>query len=364
MLARIAYVLLAMTAGFYAWARETGFVLRIPLDEAVNARLLAEADPRRVVRTAESAAARDDIAERDMYVAIARRMGLNEPRLAVVTAPHAPTDNERLQRATTEFGAAVISGTGSSEAALTGAMSVANSTAGDIRDILLEGSKASGGAAYDQLILGLSMAGLKSGPNGKPVTLWKVAHRSGLLQPKMSEALMDAVTAAVPFADVKGALAGVNMSDLNAAEGALSPLAAKVQLAPLKDFLDPAAALTANLGDVEAIKVASLAQSPADLRNLAELSAALGPATRGVVELTSIRAISDIKTTTTLEEAVQINPVPVALWSAVLLAMMALGQFQLLGPMPQSRPTAPKRMFRRMPVRSLQSMDGSVDSKS
>lgn len=361
MIARIAYVLLAMSAGFYAWARETGFVLRVPVDQAVNAVLAAEADPRRVLRAIESATARDDMAERAMYLDVARRMGLSTPNLPQETTATPSGPNEQLKRATAEFGAAVITGTGSSEAALTGAMSVANSTAGDIRDILLEGSKANSGAAYDPLILGLSMAGLKSGADGKPVTLWKVAYRNGFIQPAMRTALSEALTSAVPFDEAKRMMAGVNLADLNAAEGALNPVAAKVQLAPLKAFLEPAATLTARLGDVEAIKLAGLARSPEDLRDLTALSAALGPATRGVVELTSIRKISDITTTTTLEDAVQINPVPVALWSAVLLAMMALGQFKLLGPMPRSRPTPPKRMFRRMPVRSLQSMDGNVE---
>ena len=63
MIARVGFILLAMTAGLYAWARDCGFTLKTPIDQAVTAELTAKADVRRVLRTIESAVARDDTGE-------------------------------------------------------------------------------------------------------------------------------------------------------------------------------------------------------------------------------------------------------------------------------------------------------------
>jgi hypothetical protein len=121
--------------------------------------------------------------------------------------------------------------------------------------------------------------------------------------------------------------------------------------------------LIVSVGDAEAVKLAALARSPEELTELAKLSAELGPVTRGVVVLADVRKVSDINTTQTLEEAAQLNPVPIALWTAVLLSMIALGDFQLIGRLPRSRPRPQERMFRKMPVRQLQSLDGDAQNQ-
>lgn len=371
MLSRIGAVLLIMTAGLYAWAHQSGFVLRTPIDQALKAELLAKADERRVLRLIDAAIARDDPAEAEMYVDIAARMGLTPPAAALDKLKASLTPEAKLQRTAEEFATAAVSGAGVSEAALAGAMGAETGTSGDLRDIMLEGSKLASGAAYDQVVLGLSVAGLalarddgQDAARAKAAGIWKVAHRSGLLQDEMRMTLIDALSDAVALDDLRGVLAGLSFSSRDEADAALKPIAAKTRLAPIEPFLSAGSVLIANAGAAEAVRLAALAKTPEELDALARLSGKLGPITRGVVVLTGTKDASSLKTDQTIEEAVQINPVPIALWSAVLLAMMALGDFRLFGPLPRSRPAPAKRMFRRMPVRTLHSLDGDADQQA
>ena len=45
--------------------------------------------------------------------------------------------------------------------------------------------------------------------------------------------------------------------------------------------------------------------------------------------------------------------------ASLAVAMMALGDFKILGSMPRRRPQSPQRMFRRMPVRQMQSLNAN-----
>jgi hypothetical protein len=372
MLSRIGAVLLIMTAGLYAWAHETGFVLRTPMAQALKSELLAKADERRVFRLIDAAIARDDPAEAEMYVDIATRMGLTPPPAVLEKLKTSLTPEAKLLRTAEEFAIASVSGAGVSEAAIAGAMGAEAGTSGDLRDIMLEGSKLAAGGAYDQVVLGLSVAGLAlahdtgdDDARAKAAGVWKVAHRSGLLQEDMRTKLIEALSEAVALDELKGVLAGLNFESREAADAALQPIAKKTRLAAIEPFLTAGSQLLSNTGAAEAVKIASIAKTPEELKALAQLSGEFGAITRGVVVLTGAKDVSNFKADQTIEEAVQINPVPVALWSAVLLAMMALGDFRLFGPMPRSRPAAPaKRMFRRMPVRPLHSLDGDADQRA
>lgn len=372
MLSRVGAVLFLMTAGVFAWAHQTGFVLRTPIEHVLKAELNAKADERRVLRLIDAAIARDDPAEADMYVDIAARMGIAPPAATLEKLKTALTPEAKLHRSAQEFGAAATGGTGVSEVALAGALGAEAGTAGDLRDIMLEGSKLASGGAYDQVVLGLSVAGLQLGAEGesdmalaKAAGVWKVAHRNGLLQEEMRIKLMDALSSAVALDDLKGVLAGLSFGSKDEADAALRPIAAKTQIAPLEPFLAAGSMLVQHAGDAEAVRLAALAETPEQLAGLAQMSVQFGKITRGVVILTGARQPSDFKTTQPIEEAIQINPVPVALWTAVLLAMMALGDFKILGNFPRSKPaSAPKRMFRRMPIRQLHSLDGDADQRA
>lgn len=369
MISRIGAILFFMTVGLYAWAHETGFVLRTPMEQVLARELNAKTDAKRVFRLVEAAIARDDLAEAEMYAEISRRMGLATPAPIVEKLKSSLTPEARLQRSAEEFGAATVSGTGVSEAAIAGAVGAELGTAGDLRDIVLEGSKLASGGNYDQVVLGLSMAGLALGDTGpdaaqaKAAGVWKVAHRNGMLQGELRTSLMDALAQAVAYDELKTILAGLSFVSREEADAALKPIAAKTNVRSLDPFLIAGAALLETVGPAEAVKIAAMAESTDDLNHLTGLAREFGSITRGVAVLTGARQVSDFKTTQTIEEAVQINPVPVAMWTAVLLAMMALGDFKILGSLPRSRPNAPKRMFRRMPVRQLQSLDANSDAQ-
>jgi hypothetical protein len=370
MLSRIGAVLFFMTAGLFAWAHETGFVLRTPMADVLKAQLLEKADERRVLRLIDSAIARDDPSEADMYVEIAGKMGIRPPAATLEKLKASLTPEARLMRSAEEFGAAASGGGGVTEAALAGALGAEGGTAGDVRDIMLEGSKLASGGSYDQVVLGLSVAGLAlhdGGPGearAKAAGVWKVAHRNGLIDGDMRARLLEALSQSVALDDLKGVMAGLSFGTRGEADAALKPIAAKTQIEPLEPYLSGAAALLSHVGDAEAVKLASMAKTPAELQGLAGLGVEFGKITRGVVVLTGAKQISDFKNTQTVEEAIQVNPVPIALWAAVLLAMMALGDFNVLGRMPRNKANAPKRMFRRMPIRQLHSLDGDASQRN
>jgi hypothetical protein len=370
MLSRVDAVLFFMTLGVLGWAHQTGFVLRTPMDQALRSVLIETSDGKQVLRRIESALARDDIAEAEMYVQVADAMGADVPPSILDKLKAALTPEALLQRSAAEFGEAALSGLGVSETALTGAMGAEAGTAGDLRDIVLEGSKLASGGAYDQVVLGLSVAGLSlaqqgaDGARAKAAGVWKVAHRNGLLQEGVQAQLIGALSQAVAYDDLKGQLGGLSIVGRDEADQALKPIAAKTNITALKPFLDATAKLIENTGGAEAVRIAAIAGSLEELESLAALSAELGRLTRGVVVLTGARSVADFKTTQPIDEALQLNPVPVAIWAAVLLAMMALGDFKILGSLPRSRPTPPKRMFRRMPVRPLHSLDGDSSQKA
>ena len=365
MLSRIGAVLFFMTAGLFAWAHQTGFVLRTPMEEVLAQRLAEKTESRRVFRSIEAAIARDDAIEAEMYAEIAQRMGLAVPPPLVEKLKASLTPEARLERSAGEFAAAALSGIGTSEAAIAGAVGAETGTAGDLRDIMLEGSKLASGGNYDQIALGLSIAGLAMAKNGAGAStahaagVWKVAHRNDLLTDELRAHLIGALTEAVAYDDLKGIIVGLSFVSKEEAQAALKPIADRTNVKPLEPYLVAAAQLTEAAGGAEAVKIASLARSPKELAGLAGMAKEFGKITRGVAVLTGARQASDFKNTQTVEEAVQVNPVPVALWSAVLLAMMALGDFKILGSMPRRRPQSPQRMFRRMPVRQMQSMSAN-----
>lgn len=367
MLSRVGAVLFFMTAGLFAWAHQTGFVLRTPMDQVLAERLAEKTEPSRVFRLIEAAIARDDAIEAEMYTEIAQRMGLVVPAPLLDKLKASLTPEARLERSAEEFAAATISGIGTSEAAIAGAVGAETGTGSNLRDIMLEGSKLSSGGSYDQVVLGLSIAGLAlAQDDGDPVQakaagVWKVAHRNGLLQPEMRARLVDALSNAVAYDDLKTVLGGLSFESRDAAAEAMKPIAAKTNVAALDPYLTAVSALIWHTGDAEAVKTAALARSPEELQGLATMSRDFGKITRGVAVLTGARQVSDFKNTQTVDEAVQINPVPVAIWSAVLLAMMALGDFKILGPLPRRKPQSSQRMFRRMPVRQMHSLDANAD---
>jgi hypothetical protein len=366
MLSRLGAVLIVMTAGMYVWADQTGFAFRQPLDTAVKAELRTLATPDALTRKIDRAIARDDAGEADMYLNLASFAGLPAPLASTEKLKDLLTPEARLQRTATDFAGAIVTGEGSSDAALVSVMSAEASTAGDIRDITLEGGKLASGASYDQVILGLSLAGLKVSKDpahahlAKAAGLWKIAHRSKRLQPALSAALIQAVNDAAPIDAMKGELASAGVADLAAAEVALAPLSQRVNLAPLKPLLENAAILIDKAGDAEAVRLAGLAETPHALAGLTELSVRLGKITRGVAEVTGARQISDFETATSVTDAIFLNPVAWGAWAAVCLALLLLGDFKLFGAAPKSR--LPQRtMFHRKPLRVLHRMDGTPD---
>lgn len=364
MLSRLGAVLLAMTVGFYAWADKYGFVLRTPLDLVVKAELSAAVKPGQLARLIEQAMSRDDVGEAQMYRDIATLIGAVIPTDMTGRLSEATTPEARMERAAAEFGAAFLTGTGESEAALAGAVSAESTITGDIRDITLEGAKLAAGQNCDEIVLGVSVVALAAA--GKPdqkalnhvAGLWKVAYRSGLLTPEMQTALLRTLHDALSFDAIKMALAGKTFNAIEEAQKALAPVAQEVKFDAMRPFLTPSAEIMAKLGDAEAIKLIALAIDPPDLAQVAKLADALSGMTRGVIELTGKRRLDAFKTTTTLDAAFAANPSPFIAWGGVCLLMMALGQFKLFGPLPRAR-TQQRKLFHRMPVRQLNSFDGS-----
>jgi hypothetical protein len=275
----------------------------------------------------------------------------------------------RLERAASDFAAAIVTGDGVSDAALASVMTAEAGSAGDVRDVMLEGSKLAAGAPYDQVILGLSLAALKIAQDpaqaqmAKAAGLWKIAHRGKRLQPALSAALIQAVNAAAPIEEIKGELAVAGVADFAGAQAALAPLTAKVDLKPLQPLLAAAEALVTHAGDAEAVRLAGLAETPHALDGLAALSARLGKITRGVAETTGARQVTDFERVTSVQDAILLNPVAWGAWAAVCLALLLMGDFKLFGA--PAKPRAPQRtLFHRKPVRVLHRMNGAADDES
>ncbi|GJD99304.1 hypothetical protein [Methylobacterium isbiliense] len=256
---------------------------------ATEARMGAEIDAALAAKDAELG---------HSLVALAQAEGV--PVAPERRAALAALDEGSTARGVADAARGFATGRGEGLPGLAGAVAADLTGYGDLRDLWTEGGKLLRREPYDEVLLGLSAAGLAltgvtvasfgtaagaSVPAHAGAAALKVAARTGRLSRSLGATLARTTRGLVDGDAAKAALAAAGRLDLAAARqtlrGALRPGAVRT----LGELGTAAAGLQARLGTRGALQALSVAENADDLRRAGRLAQGFGGRTRAVLAL-------------------------------------------------------------------------------
>lgn len=295
---RIAAVLglLAAFAGMTPWALPAAkgaarLVMARDDPPALADLALAQLPAQQVLADMTAAIAAEDADLAASFLAVADARGI-----AVPAAQRAAVEALRAQAASAvsqmrNFGAGFITGTPEDMAGFAGAALGDIMVWGDIRDASREGWKLARGEDPDEILLGLSVAGLAltagtyatlggGAPARAGVSLLKVARRGGRLSAGLLAGLTRSVRETIDFAALRRAPAAVAALD----GAALKSVVRAERLRDLGRMLGDVGTLEAKAGTRATLEGLRLAEGAGDTRRLARLAEAKGPQTLALLK--------------------------------------------------------------------------------
>lgn len=309
-------VRLAVTAALFALIVAAG-ASHLPQVMTGMALLSAEEDPVRLTELRLPAVAtRDRLAEE---IDEALRQGdpdLADSFTALADVQGVPVDPTRRQRVT----AALVAAPGAGRDFATGFASGASDTwvgtagalvadvvgFGDMRDLWQEGNKLYRGEPYDDLVLGLSAAGValtgatvagsaavvSAAPLAaaklsiaRGLNFLKSARRAGLLSRDLAARLVRMTTETVNAAALRDAVAAARVLNLSAARRAAQQAMRPEALRTLTRLGEDTLALEARLGQRGAAQALNVAQNAREVGRIRRLAEAVGKPTRSALKL-------------------------------------------------------------------------------
>ncbi len=252
---------------------------------------LAGFDAAAAHRAITDALAADDAALAASFVELAdaRGVALSPDLRAQVAVANSGT--AQAWRSAKAFGAGFITGTPEDAAGLAGAAVGDLTVWGDLRDASREGLKLARGEDPDELILGLSAAGLALSagtyatlgaglPARAGVTLLKGAKRAGMLSAGLARSIGRAVRDSMDLAAVRRFASGTAPVDA----AALKSVVRGERIGRLGRMAEDVATLQAKAGTRTALEGLKVAENGGDLRRLARLAEAKGGQTLAIVK--------------------------------------------------------------------------------
>ncbi len=288
--------LLAAFAGALPWAlpaAKSGVRLVMARDNppALANLALDRLTPADLARETRAALDAGDAELAASYQAVAQARGIDLPadlRADVATASAEARSTWRQMR---NFGAGFISGQPEDLAGFAGAAVGDFMVWGDIRDASREGWKLAQGEEADQLMLGLSVAGLAltagtyatvglPAPLRAGVSLLKAAKRGGRLSAEFAASLTRAVRESVDFAALSRAPQKVAALD----GAALKSVVRTERLRDLGRVLGDVGTVEAKAGTRATLEGLRVADGAGDMRRVALLAEAKGPQTLALLK--------------------------------------------------------------------------------
>ncbi len=288
--------LLAAFAGLLPWAlpaakSATRLVMARDNPPALADLAVAQLPPDDLLREMSAAVAAGDADLAASYLALMDGRGIPVPaaQRADVEALAAQAASAVAQMR--NFGAGFITGTPEDLAGFAGAALGDVMVWGDIRDASREGWKLARGEDPDEILLGLSVAGLAltagtyatvggGAPARAGVSLLKVARRGGRLSAGLLAGLSRSVRETIDFAALRRAPAAVAALD----GAALKSVVRAERLRDLGRMLGDVGTLEAKAGTRATLEGLRLAEGAGDTRRLARLAEAKGPQTLALLK--------------------------------------------------------------------------------
>ncbi|MEJ1161622.1 hypothetical protein [Prosthecomicrobium sp. N25] len=268
---------------------------------ALARRELAEAaTPERLSEGARAALAAGDLDLARSFSALAAQTGVRlDP--AVASALAASEANESWDSAKA-FARGAVVGDGEGLAGLAGAFAADLVGIGDLRDLGREGWRAARGEAVDEIVVGLSAAGLavtgatwalagSPAPVRAGLTLVKGARKAGRLSAPLAASLGRSLGEAVDGAALRRVLAAAGSLDVAAARRAAAEAVRADRLGPLVTLGEDTAWLYRRAGAGAVQDALVLVRSADEMGRVARLGEAFGAGTRAVLKLVGRRAL-------------------------------------------------------------------------
>lgn len=344
MLGSIARILLFLTvvavagAYFFNWqitipegvARTIGWRQDMSDEDAIRADVQMANKSAPVEAKVRDALARNDIDDAAMYADIAGFAGIALSEQTQKDLDDAQSFLSSAVRNTGDYLGGFVFGTGTSFAALAGAITSDLTVVGDVRDIVGEGGKMIAGEDYSELILGLSVLGVAataavvaSGGGGivlkAGISLLKFAKRAGTLTVEFATRLGRMARDAVNFPLLERTLRETDLTDLAKVEDAVANYVRNVRTAEIVPVVARLDDLRQAAGVGETVRLMKYVRTTDDLENLTSLARVTGTKTRGIVEMTGKVALRAFKYTVNIIRFIVENIIAFLTWLGTLI---------------------------------------------
>lgn len=241
-----------------------------------------------------------DLAKSFVELAQERNVTLDPALVAKVDA--AVAEAATAQQALESFAYGFVSGEPKNAAELAGTVTGDLFVFGDIRDAAREGTRFLSGEPVDELVLGLSAVGLAitagtyaslgtTAPVRVGVTLAKAARKTGRLSADLAAYVGRVLREVVDWNKLKGALAGVSISEPAVAIRAAREAVKVERAGGLWNLVRDVGRVQSKAGTQAALDGLKVAETPREMSQLARLAAAKGGKTRAILKIAGRGAI-------------------------------------------------------------------------
>ena len=257
--------------------------------------LKAEFDRGRLDGELKAALDVDDVDLARSFLSLADQRGVAPSPDLRARYDAATTTTATAARGATDFYRGIVGGGGDSGAQLAGSIAADVTGVGDIRDIVAQGRKIAAGEVPDRLVLGLAVAGLAvtgatiatfagASPLRAGVSTIKVAAKTGRLSKPLANEVARLAEGAVDMGAVNAAAAAAARFDLEGARVAAASAFKPAALARLEAAAGDVSTIAGKTGLRGAQDALALAGDSGELKRVATLAEARGPATRAVLK--------------------------------------------------------------------------------
>jgi len=268
--------------------------------------LIETVPPETYAERIDKALAAGDMALAESYAETASLAGSVLPPATIARMEEARGFLVTGLRVTRDFAEGFVTGEANSVSSLSGALVSDLTVIGDIRDIAREGPAFVAGEPHDELMLGLSVAGVgltaasvASGGTALPAkvgaSVAKAALRTGRITARFSGELRLLAARAIDMPALRQALARTSFHDLQALRRIAARHADKLRGSRLARVFDDAATLVDHAGPSQALRLMERVGSADELTDLAAMSRVLGKRTLAVAELTGRITLRGLK---------------------------------------------------------------------
>ena len=284
------------------WEAQSLFAIENDPVQIADREIAASLTPERARQEIEAALTANDADLAKSFVELAQERGIALGADVHTRVSEAVAKAESNTQMLESFAQGLVTGEPKDAAGLAGTVSGDLFVFGDIRDAVREGTRWANGEQVDELVLGLAAVGLAltaatytsagaAAPARAGVSLAKAARKTGRLGSDLTAYIGRALRDVVDWPKLKGAVAGVSVTEPMLAVRAARDAVKVERAGGLRNLVRDVGRVQARAGTNAALDGLRIAQTPAEMSRLARLAAVKGGKTRAILKVAGRGAI-------------------------------------------------------------------------